>query len=231
METNLIFSRLNILCLTLVIFLFSNVLYAQVDSLQADQKPVEVQQDEEKQKKDKKRKDEFKVFAGVNINSLSIDSEKYEPSMGVGYLLGASYKRGRFFYWEVGARYNNPVYNLKDPNTPSDSSSLLDGVFSVRSIDVPITGGINILSITSRIVGLRVFVSAVPTFVLSIGDNDLDISKDNINGFNLFGQGGIGVDVAFLFLETGFNFGFGDLFTNDIRSKPYQVFVNLGFRF
>ena len=54
---------------------------------------------------------------------------------------------------------------------------------------------------------------------------------DDINTFNLYGQGGVGVDVAFLFLEAGFNYGFTDLFKNDIESNPYQIFVNLGFRF
>ena len=87
------------------------------------------------------------------------------------------------------------------------------------------------MSITSRIVGLRVFVSAVPTFALGVGSNDINITKDNINSFMMYGQGGIGVDAAFLFLEAGLNYGFTDLFKNDIQSKPYQIFLNLGFRF
>ena len=220
----------------ILVFLFlSNVPFAQTDSVQVvqtDTMPGEVQQvEEKKEKKDRKKKDEFKVCAGVNFNQLSIDSERYESTLAAGYLLGASYKRGRFFYWEIGACYNNPVYNLNDVTKSQDSSLLLDGVFSVRKIDVPITVGINLLSITSRIVGLRVYVSAVPAFALDVGDNDLGISKDDINTFNLYGQGGVGVDVAFLFLEAGFNYGFTDLFKNDIDSNPYQVFVNLGFRF
>jgi hypothetical protein len=109
--------------------------------------------------------------------------------------------------------------------------SLLDGVFSTKNIDVPVTLGINFLTFVSRIAGLRVFVSAVPSFTLGIGDNKLDISMDNINTFNLYGQAGVGVDVAFLFVEAGYNYGFIDLFKNDIKSNPNQIFVNLGFRF
>lgn len=233
MRKNQNFFSLKSTTLILVFLFLSNAFFAQTDSvqvIQTDTMPVEVQQVKEKSQK-KKRKDEFKVFAGVNFNQLSIDSEKYKSTLAVGYLLGASYKRGKFFYWEIGACYNNPVYNLDDLTIPADSSSLLDGVFSVRNIDVPITFGINFLSITSRIVGLRVYVSAVPAFALGVGGNDLGISMDDINTFNLYGQGGVGVDVAFLFLEAGFNYGFTDLFKNDIESNPYQVFVNLGFRF
>ena len=206
---------------------FMSGLIAQTDSIQGSQQNTK----EEKQKKDRKRKDEFKVYAGLNVNEISISSDKYQSVFAPGFLLGASYKRGRFFYWEIGARYSNPVYNLNDLSQSSNPSNILDGVFSVRSVDVPITFGINVLSITSRVVGLRFFVSAVPTFALGVGSNDIGITKDDINNFMMFGQGGVGVDVAFLFLEAGLNYGFTDMVKNDVQSKPYQLFLSLGFRF
>lgn len=209
-----------------MIFLFSTAFQAQTDSTQVDQtEPVK------KEKKDKKRKDEFKIYAGVNFNTLAVTSDTYSSTITPGWMLGFFYKRGRFFYWEVGVRYNNPVYNLKDESIPSDSSNLLDGVFGVRNIDVPVTVGLNFLSFASRIVGLRLFVGVTPQFAIGVGSNDLGITKDNINTFNVLGQGGIGVDVAFIYLETGVNYGFIDLFQNDIKSNPFQIFVNLGFRF
>ena len=220
---------LNALILLLFVSTFSNVLYAQT-SFNEEVLPTtyqdSVQNNESNQKKDKKRKDEFKVFAGVNFNNLDISSEIYEPTMAVGWSLGASYKRGKFFYWELGAMYNNPVYNLTD-----GLSTYLDGIFSVQRIDIPVSFGINFLSVTSRIVGLRAFVSAIPTFAIGVGGNDLNISMDNINAFNFYGQAGVGVDVIFLFVEVGFNYGFSDLFQDYSPSNPYQAYVNLGFRF
>ena len=120
---------------------------------------------------------------------------------------------------------------VKDLNVPPDSSSIFDGAFGVRNIDIPITGGINFLSVTSRIVGLRVYVSAIPSFALGVGNNDHGVTKDDLNSFMLYGQAGIGLDVAFLFLEAGFNYGFTNLLKNDFQSNPYQLFLNLGFRF
>ena len=220
---------LNALILLLFVSTFSNVLYAQT-SFNEEVLPTtyqdSVQNNESNQKKDKMRKDEFKVFAGVNFNNLDISSEIYEPTMAVGWSLGASYKRGKFFYWELGAMYNNPVYNLTD-----GLSTYLDGIFSVQRIDIPVSFGINFLSVTSRIVGLRAFVSAIPTFAIGVGGNDLNISMDNINAFNFYGQAGVGVDVIFLFVEVGFNYGFSDLFQDYSPSNPYQAYVNLGFRF
>jgi len=186
------------------------------------------------QEKEKKRKDEFKVYAGVTFNHLNIDAEYFESSFTPGFDLGASYKRGKFFYWELGVRYDNPIYNLAPVGTP-DSISYTDKIFSVRNLGIPITGGINILSITSRIVGLRAFISVVPSFLLGVGDNDIGVTKDDLNSFNLLGQGGIGVDVAFIFIETGFSYGFSNLVKDRdsqvIKSNPMQIYLNLGFRF
>ena len=219
--------------LLLFVSMLSSIMLGQT-SVRSDMLPnyhFTPQDDVTKQKKDKKRKDEFKVYAGINFNNLNISSEQYEPTMGIGWALGASYKRGKFFYWELGALYNNPVYNLTDATIPKDSSSYLDGIFSVKRIDIPVSFGINILSVTSRIVGLRVFVSAVPSFAIGVGGNDLNISMDNINAFNFYGQAGVGVDIIFLFIEVGFNYGFDDLFQNYSPSNPYQAYINLGFRF
>ena len=97
-------------------------------------------------------------------------------------------------------------------------------------IDIPITGGINFLSALNRIVALRLFISAVPAINLGIGENDLGITKDDINSFVLYGQAGLGVNVAFLVIEVGYNYGFQDMLKN-YESKPGQLFINLGFRF
>jgi len=221
------------LIIILMISLVSNVLSAQNDSTQVTQSNTETTNEgkEKKQKKDKKRKDEFKVYIGANFNQLNIANDRYYSNLGIGWDLGFSYKRGKFFYWEIGALYNNPVYVVRDNQVPADSTKIFDGTFGVRNIDIPITGGINFLSITSRIVGLRVFISAIPSFTLGVGDNDLGITKDNLNSFILYGQAGVGVDIAFIFVEAKFNYGFSNLFKNEFQSNPYQLNVNLGFRF
>lgn len=228
----IIITRLSLL---LVFALLSNMMLAQMSVMSNSLNGFTIQDEEaedgKKKKKEKKRKDEFKIYVGANFNQLNIADDKYYSNMGVGWDIGFSYKRGKFFYWQVGAQYNNPVYVVKDLDVPPDSSNIFDGVFGVRSIDVPITGGINFLSVTSRIVGLRVYVSAVPSFAIGVGNTDHGLTKDELNPFTLYGQAGVGLDVAFLFLEAGFNYGFTDLFKNDFQSNPYQVFVNLGFRF
>jgi hypothetical protein len=209
-------------------YLFAN---AQTDSLTVSQPDSTLNKQENKKDKEKGKgwNDEFIVYVGGSLNMLGVSGDKYENHTAPGYMFGGAYKRGKFFYWQVGARYNNAVYSLTDLSKPADTT-VTDSVFSVRDIGIPITGGINFLSATNRIFALRLFVSAIPSFAIGVGENDLGIGKDQINTFNLYGQAGIGVNVFFMVLEAGLNYGFMDVYKND-QSKPAQIFVHLGFRF
>lgn len=90
--------------------------------------------------------------------------------------------------------------------------------------------GVNLLSVAIRLVGLRLYIGSVLTFTTKLNGNRLNITKDKINNFRMYGQAGLGVGIAFFLLEPGVNYGFTDVFEN-INSKHTQVFVNLGFRF
>ncbi len=232
MKTNQTNCWSKLLFFVIMFLLFSDVVIAQTDTLkvaQPDTTVSEKNKDEGKSEK-KKRKDEFIFYAGASFNQLFVSSDMYESTTQAGYLLGFDYKRGKFFYWQVGVRYNNAVYKLKNSMIPADSAEVKDN-FYVRDIDIPLTGGINFLSALNRIVALRIFISAIPAFTFGVEDNDLEITKDKINTFNIYGQAGVGFNVAFLVIEAGYNYGFIDLIQDDVKSKPGQVFVNLGFRF
>jgi outer membrane protein with beta-barrel domain len=214
-------------------FLLPDISTGQTDSTQivqpdtlAQQLPQETGDTKEKKEK-KKKKNSIKLYVGVNFNELSVPDNLFESNTDVGYQIGVAYKKGGFFYWEIGARYNSASYDL----TSTDSLSSFKGSFGVSQIDLPMTGGINFLSVTSRLLGLRVFVSAVPSLVIGVSEEDIEVSKDDFNSFGFYGAGGIGVDVAFFFLEAGLQYGFIDLLQNVSSSNHRQFFVNLGFRF
>ena len=102
--------------------------------------------------------------------------------------------------------------------------------FGIGSIDIPASVGINILSATDRILGLRAFIGATPSILLNVGDNDAGIDDDQLNAFVAYGHGGIGVDIAFIYIEAIYKFGLGDAF-DSIDSTPRQAQIVLGFRF
>ncbi|OOG70510.1 outer membrane beta-barrel protein [Algoriphagus sp. A40] len=181
----------------------------------------------QKEKEDKKAKNTFVVYIGANVNQLSTSATTYDTGSDLGYDLGVSYRRGKFLYWGAGARYNNAVFEINDLNDSSDSSSL-----TVKSLDIPLTGGVDFLFFTSRVFTVRAFISVVPSFILGVGnDTTIDVQSEDLNSVVVYGQGGIGIDVLFFVIELGYNSATQNLFENDIKSRPSQGFVNLGFRF
>ena len=205
---------------------FSTVIFAQDNNIVQDSTS---QDDTTQQKKEKKARSSYKLSAGVNFNDLGLDSAEGAVSgTRVGYNLGFSYKRGRFFYYEIGARYNNRVFDVTPENQPTNS-------LSVSAIDIPLTAGVNLTSFADRLIGVRLFVSAVPSFSLNIDGDELGLEKDDIANVMFYGQGGIGIDIAFFFVEVGYNYGFSniikDIENESITSNPGQGYVNIGFRF
>jgi hypothetical protein len=231
---------------TLFFLLFSNSAISQVttnaDSLKIAQPdtiktspadslkstPAKTQQAEQDKTKDKKgKKNEIIFYSGVNFTQLN-SSDKYQTEAQAGYQLGAYYKQGRLFYWQAGARFGSAKIGYK----PLGSADTTDYVgVSVSEIDIPLTLGINFTSFMNRVLSVRLFASAVPSFTLKVGDNPFGITKDNVNSFILYGQGGLGINVAFMVIEAGYNYGINELLVGNTDSRPGQVFINLGFRF
>ena len=174
-----------------------------------------------------KKETRFVIYAGPNISSLRVESGDLKEESQTGWHVGLSWRSKGFLFSQFGLRYNSPVYSLLPANATNNSG---DHKFSVSSIDIPLTLGINILSATDKVLALRGFISAVPSFNIGVGDNDYNYDKDKIETFNFAGTLGIGVDVLFLVFEIGYNYGFIDLL-KDKDSKPGHAFLNIGFRF
>ena len=178
---------------------------------------------EEPEGKPKKR---FSIYAGGNANTMSGSTDTYDVNSGTGYHFGVAWETSGFFYWQFGLRYSEAKYGFRTKATSRDTGDL-----KVQSLNIPITAGINFLSF-AKIVSLRVFVSAIPSFTLGVSDNDFNVNKDAVNSFIFYGQAGIGVNVAFLYLDLGYNYGFGSLMENSVSSThPGQAYFSLGIRF
>jgi len=189
---------------------------------------VTIAQETEQEMSEKRKRairDSFKLSGGLSFNNINIDSiDDLDPETAIGYNFGLSYKRGRFFYWELGARYNRREFDIVNKNTNET------GEFAVTAIDVPITAGINLTSYIDRLVGLRIFASAVPSFTIDSELDDLGFTEDDAEDFNMYAQFGLGIDFTVIFLEAGYNFGFDDIISQGTKSVPNQFFILFGFR-
>src|SRR4030095_10037873 len=211
-----------------LVFFQANYAQAQVDTTaKKDSVPittVPITTDTTTAPKSKEKR--FVLYAGPNISTLRVESSDLKDESLTGFHIGLSWRSKGFLFRQFGLRYNNPVFSL----LPANGRDSGDHKFSVSAIDIPLTLGINILSATDKVLALRGFISAVPSFNIGVGDNDYGYDKDKIETFNFAGQLGIGVDVLFLVFEIGYNYGFIDLL-KDSDSKPGQAFLNIGFRF
>jgi len=168
----------------------------------------------------------FSIYAGGNSNTMSGETDKYNANAGVGYHIGVAWEKGGFVYYQFGLRYNNAVYGFKSRATTKDTGDL-----KVQALDIPLTVGINFLSF-AKIVSLRAFISAMPSFTLGVSDNHFGVNKDAVNSFIFYGQIGIGADIAFAFIDIGYNYGTQSLLKNSTSStNPGQAYLSLGVRF
>ena len=176
---------------------------------------------------EKKAKPKQLIFyIGGNSNTMSGSTASYNAKSALGYQLGVAWKKGGFTYWQVGLMYNYSSWGFNSVATTVDTGKL-----NVQALDIPVTLGINFLSF-AKIVGLRAFVNAMPAFTLGVGNNNFGISKDDVNSFVFYVGGGIGVDIFFLMIDIGYNYGTQSLMKNSTSStNPGQAYVNLGFRF
>ena len=125
---------------------------------------------------------QFDVYAGINSNTMSGSTASYNANAGTGYQIGIAWQKGNFTYWKVGFRYNYSVYGFNSLATSKDTGDL-----KVQALDIPLSFGVNFLSF-AKIVSLRAYISAMPSFTLGVRNNRFGISKDDVNSFIFYGQ-------------------------------------------
>jgi len=213
-----------LLPLLLVSILFYFSAYAQTDTIPNKNSAVkDTIVEKSSKKKERKRVSDFKVYGGISANKILLSDSSFESAYATGYLLGFSYRQGRFGYWEIGANYNKSVVTLEGENIFKDN-------LKIGQLEVPLSAGVNLLSATRRVLGIRLFGGVVPGYITSVKDNPFNLVDDDFNRFQLSGRVGLGVDILFLFIEFGYQHGFIDVL-KDQDSNLSQVDFRLGFRF
>ena len=208
--------------LILSIFLVQ-ITWAQIDSLQTDASAVQEPEIQDDNKKVKRWVSDFKVYGGLSVSSILLSGSGVESAYSAGYAFGASYRRGKYFYWEIGANFNGAVVGFEDV--------LYSGkTLEFRQLNFPLTVGLNILGETRRVLGIRAFAGVVPGVITKVPSNSFQLSISDFNEFQMGGRLGLGVDVLFLFVELDYTYGFLDML-QDQGSNLSQVNFLLGFRF
>lgn len=168
---------------------------------------------------------EIKVFGGINASTLTKPVEGFSYSPNIGYQFGASVLIGKTWYVEPGIMWMKTDQEIK-----VDSSSQVDNNI-ISTVKIPVYIGYRFFGGSENILNLRVFAGVTANIVTDIKYAGSSFNKDVFNGAIWGADIGAGLDVLFLFLDVGYEFGLSNVFTNEsVNSKNNVFYVNLGFR-
>lgn len=154
----------------------------------------------------------IKPHIGMNLSVLSSDVIDYEdPGFRLGFMGGIGVKVGEDFYFEPGLQW---TYNTFELVHESDES--LDHLSIIRGLRVPVLVGFQ-FGKNEDFLRFRIFAGPSATFILGVNDENNNAgvpNKNDINSVIWSGNAGIGLDVWFLYIELGYEFGLSNYYSN-----------------
>lgn len=158
--------------------------------------------------------------AGVNITDISDAPNGFvDKSSELGWFIGGDVKFpfAGLFYVEPGLYYQHQTVDL-------DDGANSDGL-GIRSFMIPVQAGVNI---DLKVVGAEVGIGPTLTFNTSVGGNDFDLEKDQLNNTRFGGMISGKVKVLFIGAWIGYQFDFTEAVKNGGGGKLNQWLFGLG---
>ncbi len=154
----------------------------------------------------------FSRITSENIQ-LSDDGVRAGLNAGVNFRIGA--EDGAVFF-QPGLHYYNIGANFTATRDGDDGvdTNLEDGI-SVHSLRVPLNAGVYLTGAETA-VRIRLNAGVTPSFILGVGDNNLQISADDFQSVNWGLNGGLGFDFTIVTLDFGYEHGLNQI-VNDIN--------------
>jgi len=168
-----------------------------------------------------------KIAFGVNSSRLSTDQGNWSNDARIGWQGGGSWLLGNKFYVEPGiyfATISSDMVHQEDIN--------LNFTNKISMIRIPVFAGYHILGDASEsFFNLRVFGGPSASFITKVETSDL--IKDDFSKVLWGVDAGIGINVWWLFLDMGYEWGLNDIYSHaDHGSAKAQAFwANIGVRF
>jgi hypothetical protein len=170
---------------------------------------------------------EIRPALGMTFGDLNPNPTNIKSNAQVGFNFGGDIILGKQFYLCPGIFYSSMASELE----PLGGGSNFEVKF--HRIKIPAYFGIRLISPKlESMANVRIFAGPSGSWVTDI-TSDISINKDDFNKFIWSGNGGIGVDLLFLFADAGYEFGLTEVFkdTNALgKSKNNGFWINAGLR-
>jgi len=170
----------------------------------------------------------FYPQVGANATFLTENLTGITYSSSAGWQAGLSVQFGKMIHFQPGIFYKNSRKNLV--LTVAGTSDEV----RANNLNIPALIGVKILPL--KVVDLRINAGPSFSYLLSVGENDLNLTKDDYKDVVWGLQAGLGLDVLVLSFDISYEFGLTDYIQYEIlenigTSKANILRVNLGLRF
>lgn len=186
---------------------------------------------------------DFRGYVGATVLQLSTDEEQslidgvlHDRSLRgrPGVQAGISLSVGNQFYVEPGLQYSSLSVSVTNINTTS-GLELLDKS-TLHVVSVPLKAGVKVINPdVEDIVNVRLFGGLDGHHVLSVNHREKsgsidDIEVEDFHNLIMNADIGIGLDVAIISLEAGYQLGITPVYTNGDTGKANMFYANIGIR-
>lgn len=158
---------------------------------------------------------------GFNASSITEDLPEEVLNGQTAINFGVDIQFGGRLYFQPGLMYEGRKADVEPEDQNIGSVNL-----RVNRIRIPALVGYNITGEPEQFLNIRAFTGPDISFAVNkdVDDNQLSFDKDDIKNFVWGWNVGAGVDIAFLFVDIGYQFGLSEILDNVEASPKNNLF-------
>jgi len=184
---------------------------------------------------------DVRAYGGLNVVQLTsdagttiIDGVLHQETISgrAGYQFGAMVTFGSRFFVQPGIQYTSILTELKNS---SESTEYTDET-SVNLISVPLRVGFRLIDPgTENLINVRLYGGFEGHHVMSVSHDKKsgkvgDLDEDDFTNLIVQGDFGLGLDIAFVFIDMGYQLGLSSI-TSGSDTKANAFYGNVGVKF
>jgi len=187
---------------------------------------------------------DVRAYGGLNVVQLSTDDgtslidgvlHRRSISGRPGYQFGAAVLFGERFYVQPGVQLTTVSTEIVNENTVTGVE--LTDETTLKMISVPLRVGFRLIDPeVENMFNVRIFGGFDGHHVTSVkhnvnDPNTGDYDEGDYSNLILNADFGLGIDILFLYIETGYQLGISPVHTGGDQAKANSFYANLGLRF
>lgn len=153
----------------------------------------------------------FSRITSENVN-LAQEGLKAGLNAGIDFRIGGLdnpvFFQPGLHYYNIGSRFNASIVDRD--GVDGVRTNLSDAVVNVHSLRVPLNVGVYLTG-TEGAVHVRLNAGVTPSFILGVGNSDIEVSTDDFQSVNWGLNGGLGFDFSIVTLDFGYEHGLNQI--------------------